>query len=89
MFKDPFESAADSVTAPSEFCFPITPDDSLDLPQATKALYIGAGGDVTVLPVRNDAPVTFRSVAAGMVLDVRARAVLATGTTAANIVGLA
>ena len=89
MFKDPFENAADSVTAPSEFCFVVDPADGAELPQATKAIYVGSGGDVTVLPVRNSQPVTFRNVVSGMVLDVRARSILATGTTASDIVGLA
>lgn len=89
MIDDPFRQSADSPVAPSEFCFDVTPDDANDLPRATKALFIGESGDVTLLAVRGELPVTFRNLPAGSVLDVRVRAVMATGTTASAIVGLA
>ncbi|KLE32167.1 hypothetical protein AAW01_07520 [Aurantiacibacter gangjinensis] len=85
---DPFDQFAQSPLAPAEFCFAIIPADNADLPQATKALYVGEGGDVALIAVGNDAPVVFRNVASGSILDVRTRAVAATGTTAADIVGL-
>lgn len=89
MVHDPFRNAADSVTAPAENCFAIVPDDVADLPSATKAIYIGTGGDVTLRPVAGDTDVVFRNLADGSVLDVRVRAVRAAGTTADDIVGLA
>lgn len=89
MIHDPFENAADSAIAPAERCFAIVPADSGELPMATKALYVGTGGDVTVRPVRGDADVVFRNVPGGMILDIRVVAVRAGGTTAADIVGLA
>jgi hypothetical protein len=90
MFIDPFRHSADSPLAPAEACFPIEPSDTEDLPRATKALYIGTSGDVALVPVRGgDAEVIFRNLAAGSILDVRVRAVRATGTTAADLVGLA
>ena len=89
MFDDPFASTNDSPIAPSEDCFAVQPDDAAELPQATKAIYVGSGGDVVLVPVRGEAPVTFRNVPTGAILDVRVRAVHATGTTAADIVGLA
>ena len=89
MFHDPFEHAADSPTAPSENCFAIEPADGEDLVSATKAIYVGEGGDITLRPVRGAGDVTFRNVPSGAILDVRARAVRATGTSASAIVGLA
>lgn len=89
MFDDPFDGQADSAMSPATRCFAIAPSDSSDLPQATKAIYVGTAGDVALRSVAGPAPVTFRNVAAGAILDVRVRAVLATGTTAADIVGLA
>ncbi|MXO88435.1 hypothetical protein GRI32_06745 [Altererythrobacter aestuarii] len=89
MFKDTFRNSVDSPMAPAERCFPITPDDNVDIDFATKALYVGTGGDVTLVPVRGENPVTFRNLPSGAILDVRVRAVKATDTTAADIVGLA
>jgi hypothetical protein len=89
MIHDPFENAADSPIAPAERCFAIAPDDNLELPMATKALYVGTGGDVTVRPVRGGEDVAFRNVPDGTILDIRVIAVRAAGTTAADIVGLA
>jgi hypothetical protein len=89
MFDDPFAGQADSTMSPATRCFAVTPSDSADLPQATKALYVGTAGDVVLLSIDSAASVAFRNVPAGSILDVRARAVRATGTTAADIVGLA
>ena len=60
-----------------------------------KALWIGGTGDVTVITAGDNSnnglgtPVTFSAVPAGTLLNVQVRAVMATGTTATNIVGLA
>ena len=89
MLQDPFEKTTDSPMAPAEVCFAITPNEVLDLPQATKAIYVGLSGDVALIPVRGDTPVVFKRVNAGTILDVRVRAVRVTGTTAADLVGLA
>ena len=89
MFQDPFDRNTDSPTAPAEDCFAITPSDSADLPRATKAIYVGQAGHVALVTVRGSSAVVFRNVAAGTIIDVRVRAVKATGTTAGEIVGLA
>lgn len=89
MFQDPFKSSADSPIAPAEDCFAIAPSNSADLTRATKAIYVGLAGDVALVPVRGSAAVVFRNVPAGSILDVRVRAIRATGTTAGDIVGLA
>ena len=49
----------------------------------------GTGGTLVVRGVDASADVTFRNVAAGQVLEVRARYIRATGTTAADLVALA
>lgn len=89
MFQDPFERTTDSPMAPAEDCFAITPSDVADLPRATKAIYVGLSGDVALIPVRGNIPVVFKKVNAGTILDVRVRAIRVTGTTAADLVGLA
>lgn len=89
MFEDPFANSTDSLMAPASDCFAIAPSDSADLPRGTKALYVGMGGDITLLAVEGDSDVTLRNVIGGSILDLRVRAIRATGTTASDIVGLA
>jgi hypothetical protein len=79
----------DSLTAPSSNCFPITTSDTVELPTVTKAVYVGTGGDVALRSVRGAQDVIFRNISSGAILDVRASHVRTTGTTAANLVGLA
>lgn len=89
MLDDPYRQSVDSPMTPAESCFSIAPNDTAELPRATKAIYIGEGGDVTLIPVRDKTPVTFRNLPSGAILDVRVRAIHATGTTARELVGLA
>ena len=89
MLHDKFENSVDSVTAPASECFSITPSDTNELAVATKAIYIGSGGDLAVIAVGSDTPVTFRDTITGSILDIRVRQVLVTGTTAQELIGLA
>jgi hypothetical protein len=70
--------------------FAITPSDAE--PVNFTALYVGVGGDVALLPLDQNAltgtAVTFRNAPSGSVLPIQGRKVLATGTTAASILGL-
>ena len=86
---DPFGSTSDSVIAPAQRAFPITPSDSDDLGSFTKAIYVGTGGTIVLRPVGSDADVSFTNVQNGSILDLRCRAIRASGTTASGIVGLA
>lgn len=88
MNNDPFKYLTDTPMAPAEQCFAIVPSDSQDLPAPTKALYIGEGGDVALVTLRGTDDVVFRNLQAGSILDVRVKAVRASGTTATSLVGL-
>lgn len=85
---DHFEHDADSLIAPARAVFPIVPDDAEALPVATKAMYVGRGGDLVLRAVDNEVEVHFVNVANGAILPIRVAAVLATGTTASDLVGL-
>jgi len=89
MPKDNFRRSSDSLISPAQTCFIVIPDDVQDLEQVTKAIYVGQGGDITLRSLDNISDVTFRNVADGAILDIRVSAIRATGTTAADIVGLA
>ncbi len=65
----------------------VTPNDSADLPVAANRLYIGVAGDVTCIPVGQAGSVLFKAAPVG-ILNVSVSRVLATGTTATNILAL-
>ena len=66
----------------------VTPNDSTDLALGTcRALYIGTGGDVSIVDLGGET-VVFVGALAGSVLPIQTARVNATGTTATNIVAL-
>lgn len=71
----------------------VQPDDTADLPrftsdqQLTGALYIGTAGDVVVV-TQNNQPQTYKAVPAGTFINVAARRINATNTTATNMLAL-
>jgi hypothetical protein len=75
------------MSGPAENFFSITPSDSVDLIRTPRAIYIGGAGNV-VVRITGEASVTFQGLAAGTILPIRCDRVLATGTTATNLVGL-
>lgn len=89
MTHDPFDSVTDSLISPARNAFPILPSDTAELADATKALYVGTGGDLKVKLIDAAADVTFVNVPSGSVIAIRVAAVRVNGTTAADIVGLA
>ena len=75
-------------TSPALKAFAITPNDTTGMSLPVRALYIGAGGNLVVIPIGQTTSVAFVGVQAGTVLPIAAKLVLATGTTATSIVGL-
>ncbi|MDB5562367.1 MAG: uncharacterized protein JWN11_1785 [Hyphomicrobiales bacterium] len=84
---DRYEGEAAGLSAPAHAGFPITPNDNADLAEVTRAVYVGGAGAVSVL-MASGQTVTFAAVAASVLLPIRVRRVLASGTTATNLVGL-
>jgi hypothetical protein len=85
---DPFATTSPGLSGPASHAFAVTPDDGTDLAVVTRGLYVGTGGDVSLVLKGDAVPVTFVGVAGGTVLPLRVTRVRATGTTAADIVGL-
>jgi hypothetical protein len=73
--------------SPAEYGASIAPSDSTDLTNATRKIYVGGTGDIKV-DLLKSGTVTFKSVPVGTTLEVRAKRVYATGTTATNLVAL-
>ena len=77
---------------PSSKFIAITPDDDNDLSDAngevtTRSIYIGFSGNLSIVNHEGDS-VTFVGVVAGTFLPIQAKRVLATDTTAQNLVAL-
>jgi hypothetical protein len=66
---------------------PITASDT-DTFSTPVAVYVGSTGDVAVLPASGAAAVTFAAMPPGAMVPVMCRGVLATGTTAAQLVAV-
>ena len=88
--------AGNDAQDPARCCGAITPSDTVAVAigqhsSYAKRLYIGTTGDVTVVPVSDNravpTPVLYKAVPAGVYLNIQVRMVMATGTTASNIVG--
>lgn len=86
--EDKYGSQQDTLSSSSLAPFAVTPNDNTDLAVIPKALWVGTGGDVALRGVNNAAPVLFRNVPSGFIIPVRARRVMATNTTATDIVAL-
>jgi hypothetical protein len=85
---DAFATRADDVSAPARRTTAIVPHDTNDLADLPKAIYIGGGGDVALMAVADNTARTFKAVQVGSILPIRVRRVLATGTTATNLIAL-
>lgn len=69
----------------------VTPHNTNEVAQNgtfSRALFVGVGGDVMLRLADDTGDVTFKNVQSGQVLDVQAKLVKATGTTATDIVAL-
>lgn len=66
----------------------VTKSDATKYDPPFRALYIGTTGDVAIKANPYGVAVTYKAVPAGTILPVNAHQVMATGTTAADIVGL-
>ena len=70
----------------------VTTSDSVDLPGGPcEAIFVGVAGDVSLYapgPTASATAVVYKNCASGAVLPVKAQRVLATNTTATNLVAL-
>lgn len=82
---DRYAGSGDDLLGPASHAAAVVPNDGADLPTASKRLFVGGAGAVTLVTVGGDT-VTYMSVIAGAYLQVRAARVKATGTTATAII---
>ena len=79
---------APGLDSPAGSAAAVTASNTADLITPARALYIGGAGDVVVNMLGEGSSITFAGLAAGSILPVRVSRVLATGTTATDIVAL-
>jgi hypothetical protein len=85
---DAFASHQMHLDSPGNNAAAVTPHDTNELATFARALYIGSGGDVSIISPGDTTPVLYRNLQAGTIHPVRAKIVRATGTTATNIVAI-
>ncbi|MFN4211116.1 MAG: hypothetical protein ACK4G5_11140 [Devosia sp.] len=84
---DRFAEHAIGLDSPASHGFAVTPSDGADLPDVTRAIYVGGSGAVAAT-LASSAEITLAGIAAGTILPLRIRRIKATGTTATFILGL-
>lgn len=84
---NPYNPISDDPTQPARHAVAITPADGTDLVTVTRGIYVGTGGDLTVVMAGGET-VTFTAVVAGVLYPLAVARVKATGTTATNMIGV-
>jgi hypothetical protein len=78
---------ASGATGPAIGAQAVTPNDSADLPfSPARAIYVGVGGDISVVFEPGSAAVTYSNLPAGFKIYGFVTRVRSTGTSATNIV---
>jgi len=87
--EDTFRNEGDTaLVEPATQAVAITPNDEKDLVTATRGIYVGVSGDLTVDLVGGSSEIAFVNLAAGVIHPLRVTRVYATGTTATSIIGV-
>lgn len=84
---DDYKNVVPGLTGPAVAAEHIIPANGRTLEYATRAIYVGTGGDVSMELINRDV-VLFRNVPSGTVLPVRVRRVQESDTTATDLIGL-
>lgn len=83
---DLYSKSSPGLTSPAIDGAMIAPNDGVDLIHVTRALYVGTGGQIAA-ELASGTPINLVGVTGGSLLPIRVRKILATGTTATNLVG--
>lgn len=84
---DIYAHTTPGLTSPAIDGSMIVPDDSGDLAHVTRAVYVGNGGQIAA-QLASGSTITLAAVPSGTLLPLRVRRVMATGTSAGDLVGL-
>lgn len=84
---DRFATVIDSFDGPARAGEAVTPSDTVDLTNVSRALWVGTGGDLTVV-MQDGTTVALLAVPNGSLIPVCVSRVKLTGTSATDIVAL-
>lgn len=84
---DSFATVQSSFEGPARSAEAVTPDDATDLTNVSRALWVGTGGDLTVITQAGET-VALLNVPDGSLLPLCVSRVKLTGTSATDIVAL-
>jgi len=82
------EGYAEQPDFPADDAEVVTPSDAVNLLKISRAVYVGASGNLSVEMANIGTAIVFTGVQAGSILPIRVSRINLTGTTAANIVAL-
>jgi hypothetical protein len=85
---DKFKNHLKTIDSVCENAFVIVPNDDNDLPNASRSIYVGSGGNLKVLLVNSNAPIVLKNVQDGSVLPLRIKKVFAIDTSADDLIAL-
>lgn len=83
---DEFSTNSAGLDSPPSKFAAITPNDTTDLAFVTRCIHVGVGGDIAIIGAGDTASVVLKNLQSGQVVSGRFSRVLATGTTATNLV---
>lgn len=81
-----FQGNQETLDGPAQHAATVSPNDSTDLANHTRALYVGTAGNIVVDMVRTGGSITLTGVSG--FLPICVKRVRSTGTTASDIVAL-
>jgi len=84
---DTYAHTTPGLTSPAIDGAMIVPDDGGDLAHVTRAIYVGTGGQIAA-QLASGSTITLAAVPGGTLLPLRIRRVMATGTSAGDLVAL-
>ncbi|MEM7470454.1 MAG: hypothetical protein AAF340_03815 [Pseudomonadota bacterium] len=84
---DKFSNFPTTLISPARGGEQVSPSDTVALAQVSRALFVGQGGDLSVV-MADGTPLLFEAVPGGTMLPVRVERVASSGTSATGIVAL-
>jgi len=85
---DDFANLASGLSSPYRHGAAVSPSDTVDLTNVSRAIYVGGTGTLTYISQGGDTVALLGNIPVGTVLHVCASRVKLTGTSATNLVAL-